>query len=131
MAEVTMNDQERREAAVQQVAEARQQRAAGRAAKGDQFPPVEWFARTARHEADDWWPLICQAREDGRREAAEAIEAMVTGKPGVPATWTDALHIAALRLARGAQPDPCASCGSTNHNGSTCFACGRSDGDET
>lgn len=99
MAEVTMNDQERREAAVQQVAEARQQRAAGRAAKGDQFPPVEWFARTARHEADDWWPLICQAREDGRREAAEAIEAEPAS--GIRRQARD--HYA--NIARGAQPD--------------------------
>jgi hypothetical protein len=88
-----MTDQERREAAVQQVTAALSWAAVS----------VNGQVLLTNRRIEEVADLICQAREDGRREAAEAIEACARAhradSPIRP--W---LHDAAA-LARGAQPD--------------------------
>jgi hypothetical protein len=78
-----------REAAVQQVADVIR---STELFDGSRFGPI-----VSNELAQALWPLICQAREDGRRQASDAIlEYRPTGLIGT--------HLAA-RLARGAQPD--------------------------
>src|SRR4051812_29029763 len=90
---LAMTDQERREAAVQQVTAALSWAAVS----------VNGQVLLTNRRIEEVADLICQAREDGRREAAEAIKAARDGlhtvDPAVPA-----LSFAA-RLALGAQPD--------------------------